>query len=148
MRRAMSSSTTSSWTCSAPGVFEPSGMIVETLDNVSWTAADAYYEQVVTAIAVIARESQVVLVDRYDAMRKLQRERGDTFYLSADNLHMNDGGYRCLSEQLAATIIKVLPQSAGSLAENLCALGGGKISPRGPTPFLPSKSIELFAACN
>jgi lysophospholipase L1-like esterase len=45
---------------------------------------DAYYEQVVTAIVDVAREAQVLLVDRFDAMRKLQRERGDRFYLSAE----------------------------------------------------------------
>ena len=73
---------------------------------------DAYYEQVVTAIADVAREAQVLLVDRFDAMRKLQRERGDRFYLSADNLHMNDEGYRCLAEQAAAAIISALPRGA------------------------------------
>jgi acyl-CoA thioesterase-1 len=72
---------------------------------------DAYYEEVVAAIADVARESEVLLVDRFDAMRKLQRESGDRFYLSADNLHMNDEGYRRLAEQLAATIIKALPGS-------------------------------------
>jgi len=51
-------------------------------------------------------------------MRKLQRERGDQFYLSADNLHMNDEGYRCLAEQLAAAIIKALPQGVGNVAAN------------------------------
>ena len=79
---------------------------------------DAYYGQVITAITDIARDSRVLLVDRFDAMRKLQRERGDQFYLSADNLHMNDEGYRYLAEQLAATIIGALPQGAGIVAEN------------------------------
>jgi acyl-CoA thioesterase I len=77
---------------------------------------DAYYGEVVTAIADIARDSRVLLVDRFDAMRKLQRERGDQFYLSADNLHMNDEGYRCLAEQLAATIIGALPQGPSNIA--------------------------------
>ena len=79
---------------------------------------DAYYGEVVAAIADIARDSRVLLVDRFDAMRKLQRERGDQFYLSADNLHMNDEGYRCLAEQLAATIIGALPQGLGNVAAN------------------------------
>jgi acyl-CoA thioesterase-1 len=78
---------------------------------------DAYYQEVVTAIADIARDSQVLLVDRFDAMRKLQREQGDQVYLSPDNLHMNDEGYRCLAEQLAAAIIKALPQGSASIAE-------------------------------
>ena len=79
---------------------------------------DAYYGEVVAAIADIARDSRVLLVDRFDAMRKLQRERGDQFYLSADNLHMNDEGYRCLAEQLAAAIIRALPQGQGNVAAN------------------------------
>ena len=86
---------------------------------------DAYYGQVITAIADIARDSRVLLVDRFDAMRKLQRERGDQFYLSADNLHMNDEGYRCLAEQLAATIVAALPRGAGNMAENQTAARPG-----------------------
>jgi lysophospholipase L1-like esterase len=81
---------------------------------------DAYYEEVVAAVADIARDSQVLLVDRFDAMRK-QRESGGRFYLSADNLHMNDEGYRRLAEQLAATIITALPQGSGAVTENRTA---------------------------
>ncbi len=44
---------------------------------------DAYYEQVVSAIADIARQARVLLVDRFDAMRELPRERGDQFYLTS-----------------------------------------------------------------
>ena len=60
---------------------------------------------------------RVLLVDRFDAMRKLQRERADQVYLSADNLHMNDEGYRCLAEQLAAAIISALSQGSASVAK-------------------------------
>jgi acyl-CoA thioesterase I len=78
---------------------------------------DSYYEEVVTAIGDIARKSQVLLVDRFDAMRKLQHERGSHVDLSDDDLHMNDEGYRRLAEQLAATIIRSLPhQSAANVA--------------------------------
>jgi lysophospholipase L1-like esterase len=78
---------------------------------------DAYYQEVVAAIAEIARETQTPLVDRFDAMRKLQRERGTHFDLSADDLHMNDEGYRHLAKHVAATIIAALPQpSAANLA--------------------------------
>jgi acyl-CoA thioesterase I len=77
---------------------------------------DSYYEDVVNAVADIAREADVLLVDRFQSMRQLQRERGDRFYLSTDNLHMNDEGYRCLAEQLATTIIAALPQAAHSTA--------------------------------
>ena len=72
---------------------------------------DAYYQEVVNAIAEVARESRVLLVDRFEAMRDLQRERGDRFYLSADSLHMNDVGYRCMAEQLARAIVGGLVQA-------------------------------------
>jgi lysophospholipase L1-like esterase len=75
---------------------------------------DAYYEEVVTAIGDIAQEAQVLIVDRFDAMRKRQRERGAHFDLSADDLHMNDEGYRRLAEHVAATIIAALPQAPAS----------------------------------
>jgi lysophospholipase L1-like esterase len=78
---------------------------------------DAFYEQVVAAIADVAVQSRVLLVDRFDAMRKLQRENGDRVYLSADHLHMNDEGYQRLAEQLAATIIRALPEGVGNVAE-------------------------------
>jgi acyl-CoA thioesterase-1 len=72
---------------------------------------DAYYQEVVNAIAEVAREARVLLVDRFEAMRDLQRERGDRFYLSADSLHMNDVGYRCMAEQLARAIVVGLVQA-------------------------------------
>jgi len=66
---------------------------------------DAFYEEVVAAIAEVARESGVLLVDRFEAMRELHRLHGDRFYLTADNLHMNDTGHRCMAEQLARSIV-------------------------------------------
>jgi len=66
---------------------------------------DAYYEQVVAAVAEVAREARVLLVDRFEAMRELHRQRGDRFYLTADDLHMNDTGHRCMAEQLARSIV-------------------------------------------
>jgi lysophospholipase L1-like esterase len=74
-------------------------------------AKDAYYEQVVAAIAEVAREQRVLLVDRFEAMREAQREKGDTFYLVADNLHLNDRGHRCMAEQLARSIVGGLLQA-------------------------------------
>jgi lysophospholipase L1-like esterase len=79
---------------------------------------DTYYEEVVKAVAEVAREADVLLVDRFQFMRNLQRERGDRIYLSTDNLHMNDEGYRCLAEQLATAIIAALPQATLSTAHN------------------------------
>jgi lysophospholipase L1-like esterase len=72
---------------------------------------DHYYEEVVQTVAQVARESRVLLVDRFEAMRELQRDRGDRFYLSADNLHLNDRGHRCMAEQLARSIVGGLLQA-------------------------------------
>jgi acyl-CoA thioesterase I len=66
---------------------------------------DEHYERVVAAIAEVAREARVLLVDRFEAMRELHRQRGDRFYLAADQLHMNDVGHRCMAEQLARSIV-------------------------------------------
>jgi lysophospholipase L1-like esterase len=72
---------------------------------------DAYYEEMVGAVAEVAREAHVLLVDRFQAMRELQRERGDLFYLSPDQLHPNDRGHRCMAEQLARAIVGGLLQA-------------------------------------
>jgi acyl-CoA thioesterase-1 len=66
---------------------------------------DEHYERVVAAIADVAREARVLLVDRFEAMRELHRQRGDRFYLAADDLHLNDTGHRCMAEQLARSIV-------------------------------------------
>jgi acyl-CoA thioesterase I len=72
---------------------------------------DAYYQKVVTAIADVAHEARVLLVDRFEAMRELQHERGDQFYMASDNLHLNDTGHRCMAEQLARAIVGGLLQA-------------------------------------
>jgi lysophospholipase L1-like esterase len=90
---------------------------------------DTYYEEVVQAVAEVARETQVLLADRFASMRKLQKEHGDRFYLSADNLHMNDEGYRCLAEQVAATIIAALPQAPSSNVSVLPTASAPMVSP-------------------
>jgi lysophospholipase L1-like esterase len=68
-------------------------------------AKDEHYERVVAAIAEVAREARVLLVDRFEAMRELAHRNGDRFYLAADNLHLNDTGHRCTAEQLARSIV-------------------------------------------
>jgi acyl-CoA thioesterase I len=78
---------------------------------------DQHYEKVVTAVADVAREARVMLVDRFEAMRELQRERGDRFYLAADNLHLNDRGHRCMAEQLARSIVGGLMQADAEQAQ-------------------------------
>jgi len=71
-------------------------------------AKDEHYERVVGAIAEVARERGVMLVDRFEAMRDLARQNGDRFYLAPDNLHLNDTGHRCTAEQLARSIVSGL----------------------------------------
>jgi lysophospholipase L1-like esterase len=66
---------------------------------------DAYYAETVAAVAEVAREMRVLLVDRFEAMRELSKARGDNFYLAADNLHLNDNGHRCMAEQLSRAIV-------------------------------------------
>ena len=68
-------------------------------------AKDAFYEKVVAAVHEIAAEKRVLLVDRFEAMRQLAKERGDAFYMSSDHLHLNDVGHRCMAEQLARAIV-------------------------------------------
>jgi lysophospholipase L1-like esterase len=66
---------------------------------------NTYYQQVVAAVVEVAREARVLLVDRFQTERELSREHGDRFYLTSDNLHMNDTGHRCMAEQLARAIV-------------------------------------------
>jgi acyl-CoA thioesterase I len=68
-------------------------------------AKDDYYELVVAAIAEVAQETRVLLVDRFESMRELAHQHGDRFYLAADNLHLNDTGHRCTAEQLTRSIV-------------------------------------------
>jgi len=89
---------------------------------------DAYYEDMVNAVAEVARDADVLLVDRFQLMKKLQREHGDRLYLSADNLHMNDEGYRCLAEELTVTIIKALPQPTHTTASVVTPAPGAGLS--------------------
>ena len=78
---------------------------------------DEHYEKVVGALAEVARETRVLLVDRFEAMRELQRERGDLFYLATDKLHLNDRGHRCMAEQLARAIVGGLIQADAEQAQ-------------------------------
>jgi lysophospholipase L1-like esterase len=82
-------------------------------------ARDEYYGQVVGAIAEVAREARVLLVDRFEAMRELAHQHGDRFYLTADNLHLNDTGHRCLAEQLTRSIVAGLLAADAEAAQPL-----------------------------
>jgi lysophospholipase L1-like esterase len=80
-------------------------------------AKDEYYEKTVGALAEVAREMGVLLVDRFQSMRELQHERGDLFYLAADKLHPNDRGHRCMAEQVARAIVGGLMQADAERAQ-------------------------------
>jgi lysophospholipase L1-like esterase len=84
---------------------------------------DAYYEQVVGAIAGVAHEAQVLLVDRFGAMRKLGTGTGAgaALVLSPDNLHMNDEGYDRLGTLLAQAIIGAMPREPSTSVASVSA---------------------------
>ena len=79
-------------------------------------AKDTFYESVVAAVAEIAAEKHVLLVDRFEAMRQLSKERGDAFYMTSDQLHLNDTGHRCMAEQLARAIVAGVLQADKDVA--------------------------------
>ncbi|HRK18005.1 MAG TPA: GDSL-type esterase/lipase family protein [Hyphomicrobiaceae bacterium] len=84
---------------------------------------DEFYEKIVAAVADVARERKVLLVDRFEAMRELSRNRGDRFYLTSDNLHLNDNGHRCMAEQLARAIVAGVLMAENDSANLNPALG-------------------------
>ena len=79
-------------------------------------AKDTFYESVVAAVAEIAAEKHVLHVDRFEAMRQLSKERGDAFYMTSDQLHLNDTGHRCMAEQLARAIVAGVLQADKDVA--------------------------------
>jgi len=77
------------------------------LVGMQWTrkfAANPHYLAVRDATVRIAGEQGVTLVSRFDAMRRLADATGREDLIGPDQLHMNDRGYRCLAEQVAATL--------------------------------------------
>jgi lysophospholipase L1-like esterase len=82
------------------------------LVGMQWTrkfAANANYLAVRDITARVAAEQGVTLVSRFDAMRRLAEATGREELISPDQLHMNDRGYRCLAEQVAATLSRAGP---------------------------------------
>jgi acyl-CoA thioesterase I len=74
---------------------------------------DAYYEKIVSSIARVSAQENVLLVDRFGSMRGWARDRR---YLSKDNLHMNDESYARLAELLTSTIVKALDRDRAIVA--------------------------------
>ena len=63
------------------------------------------------AVAEVAREARVLLVDRFEAMRELHARARRSLLSCSDNLHLNDRGHRCMAEQLARAIVGGLMQA-------------------------------------
>lgn len=66
---------------------------------------DASYTGIVETIAKVAAEERVLLVNRFDAMADLARQKGNGTYLARDQFHLNDLGYRCMAEYAARAIV-------------------------------------------
>jgi acyl-CoA thioesterase-1 len=72
----------------------------------SGLASDEGYSRIVAAIGLEARRQRVPLVRRFEAMRHLAQQSAgaERPYLSRDQLHLNDLGYRCMAEHAARAI--------------------------------------------
>jgi lysophospholipase L1-like esterase len=72
---------------------------------------DAEYKGIVETIAKVAAEKRVLLVNRFDAMADLAKQKGNTAYLARDQFHLNDLGYRCMAEYAARAIVAGILQA-------------------------------------
>lgn len=87
------------------------------LIGMQWTrklAANRNYAGVREATDRVARQEGVSLVSRYEAMRKLADASGREEFTGPDHLHMNDRGYRCLAEEVAATLSRAVDGEAST----------------------------------
>ena len=85
---------------------------VERLEN------DSDYRSIVKAIADVAQQERVLVVNRYDAMADLAKQRGNTSFLAQDRFHLNDLGYRCMAEYAARAIVSGVLQAETELIPN------------------------------
>ncbi len=74
-------------------------------------AQDTNYTGIVEIIATVAAEERVLLVNRFDAMADLARQKGNGTYLARDQFHLNDLGYRCMAEYAARAIVSGILQA-------------------------------------
>ncbi|MBN9062992.1 MAG: hypothetical protein BGP06_09035 [Rhizobiales bacterium 65-9] len=74
-------------------------------------ASDDHYRLIKDALKQVAAEEGVALVKRYEAMKYIEDAAGKEPLISADNLHLNDLGYRCMAEHVARVIlVSVFPK--------------------------------------
>lgn len=74
-------------------------------------AQDSNYTGIVKIIAKVAAEERVLLVNRFDTMADLSRQKGNGTYLARDQFHLNDLGYRCMAEYAARAIVAGILQA-------------------------------------
>ena len=74
-------------------------------------ATDENYTGIVKTIHTVAREEKVLLVNRYEAMAELSKQRGNAAFLAQDRFHLNDLGYRCMAEYAARAIVAGILQA-------------------------------------
>jgi acyl-CoA thioesterase I len=65
---------------------------------------DEYYASIRRALREIAAAENVPLVRRYEAMEYIERGKKGQL-LSADELHLNDLGYRCMAEHVVRAVV-------------------------------------------
>ena len=67
-------------------------------------AKDVEYEAMRDALLKIASSENILYVRRFEAMQFIARAR-NAVMMSADDLHLNDLGYRCMAEHVAQAVI-------------------------------------------
>jgi acyl-CoA thioesterase I len=79
-----------------------------------WLAARPNYGPIRDVTARVARDMDVALVSRYDAMRRYGGAAGREEFTGPDHLHLNDKGYRCLAEEIAITLARAMDEKVAS----------------------------------
>jgi len=74
-------------------------------------AQDEDYRGIVQAIARLADEEHVLLVNRFDTMADLAKAKGNGAFLARDQFHLNDLGYKCMAEYAARAIVAGIIQA-------------------------------------
>lgn len=72
---------------------------------------DASYTGIVAIIEKVAADERVLLVNRFDTMSDLAKQKGNGTYLARDQFHLNDLGYRCMAEYAARAIVAGILQA-------------------------------------
>jgi acyl-CoA thioesterase I len=68
-------------------------------------ATDEPYQHIVGIIRDTAKQERALLVNRFQAMADLAKQKGNQVFLATDRFHLNDLGYRCMAEYAARAIV-------------------------------------------